>query len=454
MTTVYECRNCKKKQSFYFDRCPNCHVWGTPIKKLKAAIAAISAPETLPDEPPRSSVDIELIERDKIPTGIDEFDRVFDGGLAPSSVIAFSGDPGKGKSTLTAQICHSICSIGQKALYLSGEEPESRIKRRLTRLRVNHPNLYIKSTPLLSKIVEYTKEIKPQLLVIDSIATVIVEGPDAPRPNTRRSITESLTEINHLVREIPGLVVIVIAHVTKDGSVAGPKEFQHMVDAVILLESGMRESVRVLTASKNRDAATSEVGFFEMTGRGMISQVPTLWHDEDSADLPGNVVMFAQSGERFFPYEVQALVTPGESTNIARNSINLSDGKLSLMLALLANAGVDLSRYSVMVEVSSEGPIKDRIGDLALLTAILSSRYEVPLGVCVAVGEVKIVGQVKRSSLPDSLIRELHRYSWDHILVPAIGKEHRTKKTTTFKSVQELVKWVQSQSEFWPHDDG
>ncbi len=364
--------------------------------------------------------DVDVVVSERLPTGISEFDRVLGGGIVPGSLVLLGGEPGIGKSTLLLQAAaHFAATIGP-VLYCSGEESEHQVKMRGARLGVAGTGLFLLAETCIERLIEEVERLKPALLIVDSIQTVFslkIQSAPGSVSQVRQAATDLLFTAKG--RNLP---TILVGHVTKDGSLAGPKVLEHVVDTVLYFEGEQHHAHRVVRAVKNRFGAASELGVFEMTGSGLVP-VPNpsrLFLAERSMNVPGSVVLCTIEGSRPILVEVQALVSAATYGNARRTANGLDQNRLSLLLAVLdKRAGLSLVTDDVFVNVAGGMRVDEPAADLAVLAAVASSLRNRPApSDAVVFGEVGLAGEVRATSQAVLRVREAAQLGFTRCVVP------------------------------------
>ncbi len=426
------CSSCGNEASRWFGRCPSCGAWNTAAeappsgttgsgarpKSTRARWAPGGGAEA-PRPRPLASVAIEGIERAR--TGIAELDRVLGGGLVPGAYILVGGDPGIGKSTLLLQLALGLAQSGRSVLVVSGEESEEQVRLRAGRLGPVSQKLLILCETDLEAVLDAAAAERPDLVVVDSIQTLSrtdVEG----GPGSVSQMRECGLALLHFSKGT-GIPVLLVGHVTKDGSVAGPRVLEHMVDAVLYLEGERYQHYRVLRAAKNRFGSTNELGVFEMTDRGLVevAQPSAAFLSESSSGTPGTAVVASLEGTRPLLVEVQALVSPSFYGTPQRVATGVDQRRLAVLLAVLERkAGLRLGRHDVFVTVTGGLSLSEPGTDLGVALALASSfRARPVLERTLAVGEVSLAGEIRRVSRVDARVREAAQLGFARAAVPA-----------------------------------
>jgi DNA repair protein RadA/Sms len=423
--TVFLCAECGNESAKWFGRCPHCNAWnsareGPGRREATAPRAGYGSASATPA--PLRFEEIEGSAEDRWRSGIGELDRVLGGGLVPGSLVLIGGDPGIGKSTLALQLAGALGRAGRSVLYVSGEESPRQTKMRAERLalRKGEAELWIQAEIDLDAITAELDRLHPALLVIDSIQTLYVSSLDAA-PGSVSQVRECGLRLLRLAKE-RGMPILLIGHVTKDGSVAGPRTLEHMVDAVIYLEGDRHHEYRILSAAKNRFGSTHEIGVFEMRGDGLAEvENPSerLLRDRGES-VPGSAVVASIEGSRPLLSEVQALVAPTHYANPQRVAQGIDPRRLSVVIAVLdKRAGTSLAGADVFVNVAGGIRLEEPAADLGIALALASSFRDRPLPPdLVAIGEVGLGGELRPVPQIERRLAEARRLGFRAAIVP------------------------------------
>ncbi|MCX7986026.1 MAG: DNA repair protein RadA [Bacteroidales bacterium] len=424
--TRFVCQSCGAESAKWIGRCPSCNEWNTYVEEvisIQPEKRTISSPNTS-----RAITLSSVSEQDfsRIDTQNNEINRVLGGGLVPGSVVLLGGEPGIGKSTLALQMAISLKNL--KTLYISGEESASQIKLRGQRLGDIHDNLYILCETNIDSIHAVVENEQPNLVIIDSIQTLFAEYIESS-PGSVSQIRECASRLIRLAksRSIP---LFIIGHIVKDGSLAGPKTLEHMVDTVLQFEGDRQYLFRILRTTKNRFGSTSEIGIFEMQGKGLI-EVPNpseifLSHSEEN--LSGIAVAATINGNRPYLIELQSLVSSAVYGTPQRSSIGFDLRRLNMLLAVLEKrAGFRLAAKDVFLNVAGGLKIEEPSVDLAIAAAILSSNADLPIGkkICMA-GEISLSGEIRPVYRVDQRVAEALKLGFQKFVLP-IGNRKMIK---------------------------
>jgi DNA repair protein RadA/Sms len=423
-STLYQCDVCGHRPSKWTGRCPECGEWGSVIEALDAAAApnALRAVQArMPAEPARPIATISAEPAKVRPTNVTEFDRVLGGGLIPGGVVLLAGEPGVGKSTLLLEVAQQWAATGStNALVVSGEESTSQVRLRAERIGALHEQLYLAAESDLGAVLGHLDAVKPGLLIIDSIQTISVPGSDGAAGGVTqvRAVTAALVAI----AKERGIATVLVGHVTKDGSVAGPRLLEHLVDVVLNFEGDKHSSLRMVRGLKNRFGAADEVGCFEMHEKG-IASLPDpsgLFLTRYADAVPGTCVTVAMEGRRALVAEVQALIGAQVPGSPRRTVSGLDSARLAMVLAVLQRrARVALHDKEVFAATVGGMRVVEPAADLAIALATVSAAHDLPLAAeLVAIGEVGLTGEVRRVGAVPRRLAEAARLGFRMALVP------------------------------------
>ena len=422
--TVYVCSECGYETPRWLGRCPDCGSWNTLTEQESAP--ALRLEEKKLKRAPGN--DAEALRIDRIPDetiarrscGIGELDRVLGGGVVDGSLILVGGDPGIGKSTLLTQVCANMANDGACVLYVSGEESARQIKMRANRLGAGGTGFYVLSENDMNTVEKRMEQLSPTVMIVDSIQTMY--RPEiASAPGSVSQVRECASMLMRLAK-VSGCSVFLVGHVTKEGSLAGPRVLEHMVDAVLYFEGDRQHQYRLLRAVKNRFGSVNELGMFEMASEGMIevTNASEALLSERAHDASGCVVMAALEGSRPLLTDVQALVATTVFGNPRRMASGIDQGRLALLLAVMEKrANFRLYDKDVYINIAGGMTLNEPAADLALCAAIASSFRNRPIEPNWAVmGEIGLAGEVRAVSQADRRAAECARLGFKHILLP------------------------------------
>jgi DNA repair protein RadA/Sms len=427
--TIYACQECGAQSPKWLGRCPECQAWNSLVEETAvagtagggaAAASAGSRYALAANGGPRLYEEIDSVISARLTTGIDEFDRVLGGGVVPGSLVLIGGEPGIGKSTLLLQAAAHFAMSTGPVLYCSGEESEHQIKSRGERLGVARVPLYLLAETCLERILEEIARLRPSLIIIDSIQTVFsLKFQSAP--GSVGQVRESATQLLFAAKG-QNIPTFLVGHVTKDGNLAGPKVLEHIVDSVLYFEGEKHHSHRIVRAVKNRFGAVSEMGVFEMTGKGLkaVPNPSALFLAERPANVPGSAVLCCLEGSRPLLVEVQALVSSTSYGNARRMASGIDQNRLSLLLAVLEKrAGLNLLGEDVFINVAGGMTVDEPAADLAIVGAVASSLRNRPIRPGTAVfGEVGLAGEIRGTTQAALRLREAAQMGFTRIVVP------------------------------------
>jgi DNA repair protein RadA/Sms len=425
----YECQNCGRQSPRHMGRCPNCGEFNSMIEMVEEPeVKAVGRIAAAPRSNPQRLSDVSLDSGERYPVPIEELARVLGGGLVPGSVVLVGGDPGIGKSTLLLQVAVLLDNIAGPVLYVSGEESERQIKMRAERLGLNSGNLYLITETELGAIFAHIDEVKPRLVIVDSIQTTYIEG-KASAAGSVSQVRECASQLRELAKT-SGIAVFMVGHVTKEGIIAGPRVLEHIVDTVLYLEGDRFQAYRLLRSVKNRFGATSEVGVFEMRDSGMV-EVPNpseVFIAERVINAPGSAIAVTMEGSRPLLVEVQALASQTVYPNPRRTANGVDFNRMLLITAVLTKrVGIRLYEKDIFVNVISGLKIDEPAADLAIAVAIASSAGDAPIAADMAfVGEIGLSGELRAVSQTSMRVREAVKLGFKRVLVPRTFRADET----------------------------
>jgi len=437
--TKWICQECGYETAGYLGKCPECNSWGSLVEEIRqTSIQLNSTSEFLNTQKPSLINEIELSTEIRTSTNISEFDRVLGGGLVQGSLVLIAGDPGIGKSTIILQTSGLLCKNKKKVLYVSAEESANQIKLRAQRLSIQADSLYIYPQTNLELIKKEIKELKPDIVVIDSIQAIYTQDITSSAGSVSQ-IRECCNFLMQLAKN-ENITVIVIGHVTKDGNIAGPKVLEHMVDTVIYFEGDKYKSYRLLRAIKNRFGNTSEVGIFEMGEKGLmeVANPSELFLNEHSQiTTPGSVIIATNEGTRPLLVEIQALVgsTPYPTPRRVANGVDFSR-VLQILAVLEKRVGLNLSKQDVYINVIGGIEISEPAADLGIALAVATCARDVVVDShTVIIGEIGLSGEIRAVNNIEKRIVEAQKLGFKKAIIPYANKNLEEK----FDSI-EIVK--------------
>ncbi|AGL21356.1 DNA repair protein RadA [Actinoplanes sp. N902-109] len=420
---VYQCDACGHQLPKWLGRCPECNEWGSIIETTAGPVVAGRVVSSrLPAEPARPIATISAAPARAVPSGVSELDRVLGGGLVPGAVILLAGEPGVGKSTLLLDVAQQwAAGAGTPSLVVSGEESVSQVRLRAERLGALHDKLYLASESDLGAVLGHLDAVKPGLLIIDSVQTISAPGTEGvPGGVTQvRAVTAALVSI----AKERGVATVLVGHVTKDGSVAGPRVLEHLVDVVLHFEGDKHSSLRLVRGVKNRFGAADEVGCFEMHESGIVSLADPsgLFLTRYNEPVPGTCVTVAMEGRRAMVTEVQALIGAQVQGSPRRTVSGLDSARLAMVLAVLQRRMERIKLHDREVFAATVGGIRitEPSADLAMALAVASGALNLAMAPhLIAIGEVGLTGEVRRVGAVGRRLAEAARLGFRFALVP------------------------------------
>ena len=417
--TIYCCSECGAETSNWAGKCPSCGAWNSLVEvKYDSASSGKSGRPRLERSRPKKITELDMTEEMRISTSISELDRVLGGGAVCGSLVLVGGAPGIGKSTLLLQMCANL--ENRKILYVTGEESERQLKLRAVRLGLEGKNILVLAETDLDAILECINIHSPEIVIIDSIQT-ISGGDVASAPGSVSQIRDCTMQIMRLTKE-KGLTVFVVGHITKEGSIAGPKILEHMVDCVLYFEGERNTSFRILRAAKNRFGSTNEIGVFEMDDKGLkcVENPSEMLLSGRPENSPGTCVACVIEGSRPLLAEVQALVTPS-TYNAARRSNGVDYNRAAMLLAVIEKrGGLPVTTCDAYINVIGGLTLDEPAADLATALAIASSYIDRPLGTdLAAIGEIGLSGEIRSVSMINQRLSEIARLGFRRCVIPA-----------------------------------
>jgi DNA repair protein RadA/Sms len=417
----YVCSECGDTSPKWLGQCPACNAWNTLLETASddrpttrnryASLAPTQGIQVLGEVAAESLV--------RMPSGIEEFDRVLGGGLVEGSVVLIGGDPGIGKSTLLLQALAHL-STQREVLYVSGEESAGQVALRSRRLGLDAARLPMLAEIALERILTAVEARKPQVVVVDSIQTLYSEQLQSA-PGSVAQVRECAAQLTRLSKQL-GVAVVMIGHVTKEGTLAGPRVLEHMVDTVLYFEGDTHSSFRLVRAFKNRFGAVNELGVFAMTDRGLrgVSNPSALFLSQHAQQVAGACVLVTQEGTRPLLVEVQALVDAAHVPNPRRLSVGLEHNRLAMLLAVLhRHSGIALFDQDVFINAVGGVRIGEPAADLAVVLAVVSSLKNRPLPPGLAVfGEIGLAGEIRPAPRGQERLREAAKLGFSRVLIP------------------------------------
>lgn len=443
--TLYACQNCGAQWPKWEGQCRECGQWNTLVEEVvipKATTASaargwsVRNSETHQQKPVKLNETIIETQESRISTQYQELDRVLGGGLVSGQYVLLGGDPGVGKSTLLLQMCGGLAKNQKSVLYISGEESVKQSALRAQRLGIKSPLVEVGAESQMESILELAKNKKPDVLIVDSIQTVYLSH-IASAPGSVSQVRECAAQLMSLAKG-EGISVFLIGHVTKDGNIAGPKVLEHMVDTVLSFEGDHHHHFRLLRAIKNRFGATSELGVFNMSSKGLeeVSNPSEFFLEERGENLMGSAIYPAMEGTRPLLCEVQALTIPTPMAMPRRTSIGFDQNRVHLLNAVLdKNLDLDLYKNDIFVNVVGGLKLSEPAADLAVAAALLSTLQfqEIHPKTCFF-GEVGLTGEVRAASFSEERVRESEKLGFERFVLPMSNKKHLKDHAAKSKS--------------------
>lgn len=421
--TVFSCQKCGFQSPKWLGKCPDCQAWNSFAEEDYSVTLPGKMKErsALYKEAPVLLKDVQVKEEGRLKTGIAELDRVLGGGIVRGSVILIGGDPGVGKSTISLQVSNQLTHKGAKVLYVSGEESVGQTKMRAKRLGAHDSDgLYIVNQTDLALILEHIRNLKPDVVFIDSIQ-VMFDPEISSSAGSVSQVRECAGMITQLAKT-SGASVFIIGHVTKEGTLAGPRLLEHIVDTVLYFEGDRFSIYRILRAVKNRFGSTNEIGVFEMSGQGLaeVKNPSEIFLSERPKDVSGSVVTSILEGSRPLLVEIQSLVSRSSFGYARRRSQGFDFNRLSLLVAVLEKRiGLALEAEDIFVNVAGGIKIEDPAADLAVAVAVASAfKGEMVVADTVILGEVGLAGEIRSISQPGLRINEAEKLGFKHAIIP------------------------------------
>ena len=422
--TTYECEVCGYTTPKWVGRCPGCDAWGSIVEAAATPVVLRNVAPRRPTEPARPIATVDVEAARARPTGVSELDRVLGGGLVPGGVVLLAGEPGVGKSTLLLEVAqhwaaHAAAEAGP-ALVISGEESAAQVRLRAERIGALHERLYLAAETDLAAVLGHLDDVRPGLLVLDSVQTFSAPGVDGV-PGGVTQVRAVAAAIVAVAKE-RGIATVLVGHVTKDGQVAGPRVLEHLVDVVLQFEGDKFSSLRMVRGLKNRFGAADEVGCFEMHERGLVSlpDPSGLFLTRHAERVPGTCAAVAMEGRRALVTEVQALVGAQVAGSPRRTVSGLDSARLAMVLAVLqSRSGLRLHEREVFAATVGGIRVVEPAADLARALAVASACNALPLAAdLVAIGEVGLTGEVRRVGAVPRRLAEAARLGFRFALVP------------------------------------
>jgi len=445
--TLFECQACGHQSSKWLGKCPNCGAWDQFMELNSKQIEILKEISPKRKKDYIGALPITKIEQEKVQrysSGDKELDLVLGGGIVTGSMILVGGSPGVGKSTLLLKIAGNLAQKEKKVLYVSAEESASQIKLRSDRLESNSDNLYLLSEIRLDIIFDELNKHDFEVLIVDSIQTVYSQNLTAA-PGSVSQVREITFELMRYAKE-SGVAIFIIGHITKEGSIAGPRVLEHMVDTVLYFEGDSSRELRLLRGFKNRFGSTSEVGIFEMTKKGLMSakDVSKKFFTRGTAQS-GSATTVVMEGSRPIILEVQALVSESGYPNPKRSATGYELNRLTMLLALLERKlDLPFNQYDVFINIAGGIKINETAADLAIIAAIISSYRDRPISKdTIFLGEVSLIGDIRDVFSLDVRLKEAKSQHFKKAIVPTLPiEELNSIKCYAIDEVPKLIEWM------------
>lgn len=451
--SIFYCQNCGYESSKWMGQCPGCREWNTFVEEAVSSKRSLGSAKTGSGQEktePMKITEISIREEDKIKTGMEELDRVLGGGIVQGSLTLVGGDPGIGKSTLLLQVCRNLSEAGHKVLYISGEESVRQIKMRADRIGTFQETMLLLCETSLENIEEAIRRQKPEIVVIDSIQTMYHEAISAA-PGSVSQVRESTNILLQLAKGL-GVSIFIVGHVTKEGTVAGPRVLEHMVDTVLYFEGDRHAAYRILRGVKNRFGSTNEIGVFEMRQEGLIEvKNPSEFMLEGRAEnASGSIAVCAMEGTRPLLIEIQALVCQSNFGIPRRQAAGADFNRVNLLMAVLEKRlGMHISGCDAYINVAGGMRIQEPAVDLGIVLAVVSSFRNKPVSLkTVAFGEIGLSGEVRGVSMAAQRVAEAKKLGFEVCIIPKVCmenvKEIKGIRVIGVRTVQDAVDCLQT----------
>ena len=419
--TIYVCQACGGSTPRWQGQCPACQAWNTLEESLSESTSSNARFQGLAQAVPRQKLSaIKAEDMPRLPTGVDEFDRVLGGGLVPGGVVLIGGDPGIGKSTLLLQALAEMSTAGVSVLYSSGEESAAQIALRAKRIALAAPQLEVLAEIQLEKLLTTIDAARPQVVVVDSIQTVYSDALTSA-PGSVAQVRECAAQLTRYAKST-GICMLMVGHVTKDGHLAGPRVLEHIVDTVLYFEGDTHSSFRLVRSIKNRFGAVNELGVFAMTEKGLkgVSNPSAIFLSQHAEMVPGACVLVTQEGSRPLLVEIQALVDTAHIPNPRRLAVGLEQHRLAMLLAVLhRHAGIACFDQDVFLNAVGGVKISEPAADLAVLLAIQSSiRNRALPKELIVFGEVGLAGEIRPCPRGQERLKEAAKLGFTIAIIP------------------------------------
>jgi len=428
--TKYVCQTCGFESMKWYGKCPECQQWNSLVEEIDVTKSKLkdSRHKLVADrgsKKPTAIIDIEYTNEQRMTTNINEFDRVLGGGIVIGSLILLGGDPGIGKSTIILQTAYQLASSGKRVMYVSGEESLSQIKMRGERLNALHENILVLAETNMEEIAIQVFQYNPDLLIIDSIQTMYMPEISSA-PGSVSQVREATAKLMFIAKEHQ-IATFIVGHVTKQGSIAGPKVLEHMVDTVLYIEGDKNHFFRLIRTVKNRFGSTNELGVFEMDEQGLreVENPSEIFLSDRNQDTVGAAIVASMEGSRPFLIEIQALISPTSYASPRRTATGVDNNRVALIMAVLEKkAGLVLQNQDAFVNAVGGVRLDEPAVDLGIAIAIASSFRNI--GVAhdlVAIGEIGLTGEIRSVTKMEARITEAKKLGFKKIIIPYTSRE-------------------------------
>ena len=422
--SIYFCQNCGHEESKWLGQCPMCREWNTFVEEKVTVSKGTAAKNSVREAEVVTLSSVSTDQEDRMQTEIEELDRVLGGGVVPGSLVLVGGDPGIGKSTLLLQVCKRLSDQGRKVLYISGEESLKQIKLRANRMGTFSDHLLLLCETNLETIRQVIEREHPAVAVIDSIQTMYSEEVTAA-PGSVSQVREATNTLMQIAKGL-NITIFIVGHVTKEGTVAGPRVLEHMVDTVLYFEGDRHASYRILRGVKNRFGSTNEIGVFEMRETG-LEEVPNpseYMLNGRPEDASGSVVACSMEGTRPILMEIQALVCRSNFGMPRRTAAGTDYNRVNLLMAVLEKrVGLPLSNYDAYINIAGGIRMNEPAIDLGIVMAIVSSYKNQSISPgTIVFGEVGLSGEVRAVSMPEQRVAEARKLGFKTCIMPQVSK--------------------------------
>ena len=429
--SIYFCQNCGHEESKWLGQCPMCREWNTFVEEKVTVSKGTAAKNIVREAEVVTLSSVSTDQEDRMQTEIEELDRVLGGGVVPGSLVLVGGDPGIGKSTLLLQVCKRLSDQGRKVLYISGEESLKQIKLRANRLGVDTDNLFVLAQTDVASIVETIKTEKPNIVIIDSIQTMMIDDISSSAGSITQ-VRECTNIFMHLAKSL-GIPIFVVGHVNKDGAIAGPKVLEHIVDTVLYFEGERNYSYRILRSAKNRYGSTNEIGVFEMAQNGMkeVENPSLMMLSGRPKNTSGTCVACTMEGSRPILAEVQGLVTSSGFGTPRRMCTGFDYNRMSMIIAVLEKrAGYMFGGMDAYLNVIGGLKLFEPAADLSVAMALVSSLRDKVLNEnTLAFGEIGLAGEIRAVNNCEQRINEAGRLGFTKCIIPFHNYKSLSKET-------------------------